>query len=157
MTLAPYRAHLELKRIDSPTRRRTSCGIVWASRSELQIEKNPLRGFLEKKFLVGAAPWLIPTGARNFNGLTPAIIEALNRYPKPPSALPFKFSSRPGRAIWRRLHLLQQILVTVALRGVLGEWPKYLAVLGQVWRAKFRPARFQAYGKEGFVRRHAHQ
>jgi hypothetical protein len=44
------------------------------------------------------------------------------------------------------LHLFQQVLITIALRRVLGKWPYVKTELGRFRRAKYRPARFQAHG-----------
>ncbi len=113
----------------------------------LRGEKLP--GGFSEKFSVWAAPGLIPAGAGDLNGLAPAVIEAVNRYMESPSAGLLEFGFRPARAIGRGLHLLQQILITIALTRILGEWPNESAEFGQVRRAKFGRTRFQAYGREG--------
>jgi hypothetical protein len=118
------------------------------------MEKNYLGG-LARKSLAWAAPRLIPTGAGDPNGFPPAVLEAANRYMKSLLADLLQFGFRPARAIGRGLHLLKQMLITTALpRG--GEWPYDSAELGQVRRAKFGRARFQAYGRR-FRRWHVRQ
>jgi hypothetical protein len=116
-----------------------------ASRTELPMGKNTLGG-LARKFLAGAAPGLSPTGATCLNSLAPAVVEAVNRYTKSPSAGLLELGFRRARAIGRGLHLFQQVSITIALRRVLGKCPYVNTTLGQLRRANFRPARFQAYG-----------
>jgi hypothetical protein len=116
-----------------------------ASRTELPMGKNTLGG-LARKFLAGAAPGLIPTGATRLNGLAPAVFEAVKRYIKSRSAGLLEFALLCARVTGRGLHLFQQVSITIALRRVLRKWPYVNTELAQVRRAKFRPARFQAYG-----------
>jgi hypothetical protein len=114
--------------------------------------KNTLGG-LARKFLAGAAPGLTPMGATCLNSLAPAVVEAVNRYTKSPSAGLLDLGFGRARAIGRGLHLFQQVSITIALRRVLGKCPYVNTVLGQLRRANFRPARFQAYGGNGRFRR----
>jgi hypothetical protein len=109
------------------------------------MEENALGG-LARKFLAGAAPRLIPMGAAGLDSLAPAVIEAVNRYMKLPSAGPLEFGFPHARAIGRGLHLFQQVSITIALPRVPRKWPYDSTQLGQVRRTKFRPARFQADG-----------
>jgi hypothetical protein len=95
-----------------------------------------LAGGFTEKVLAWRAPRLIPTGAGDLNGLAPAIIEALNRYMKSPPAELLEFGFPPVRPIRRGLHLLHQMVITIAPR-VLGEWPWDIANLAEVRRAKF--------------------
>jgi hypothetical protein len=119
-----------------------------------QIGKNYLGG-LTRIFSAWRAARLIPT-AGGLNSVAPAVLEAVNRYVKMLPAVFLDFGFRPVRAIWRRLHLPQQISITIALPPVLGESPWHIADLGEVRRAKIGRARFQAYGEEvnGFRRWH---
>jgi hypothetical protein len=119
---------------------------IW---DESDRKKNYLGG-LARKFLAWRAPRLIPTGPADLNGVAPAVIEAVNRYVKMPSAVLLEFGFRPVRAIGGGPHLPQQISITIALPRVLGKSPLHIADLGEVRRAKkFGRARFQAYGREG--------
>jgi hypothetical protein len=77
----------------------------------------------ERNNLAPAAPRLIPTCAGNFNGLSPNVIEAFDRYSELFLAGFRKLGSRPARAIRRSLHFLQQEAVAVAFRRVFWEWP----------------------------------
>ncbi|MGO9399104.1 MAG: hypothetical protein ACLP19_14865 [Xanthobacteraceae bacterium] len=95
----------------------------------LTLKKLP-GGFSEKVSLTRAASRLIPTGAAGLDGLAPAVLEAANRYPKSPSARLLKLGFRVSRVIRRGLHLLKQILITVALRRIPWEWPDDNAKLG---------------------------
>ena len=124
--------------------------------------KNTLGG-LARKFLAGAAPGVTPTGATRLNSLAPAVFEAgmrYMRYMKSPLADILEFGFRRARGTGRGLHLFQQVSITIALRRVLGKSPYDSTELGQIRRAKFRLARFQAYGRGGngrFRRCHARQ
>jgi hypothetical protein len=120
---------------------------VWTSKNQLQTGKNSL-GVLVKKFLAWTAPGTIPTGAGDFNGLAPAVLEAFNGYLKLMSANLLEFGFRPGRALGRGLHSLQQKLVATALPLVLREWPCKNAVLGQVRPSHYRRTRYQIFGEE---------
>jgi hypothetical protein len=64
---------------------------------------------------------MIPTGARDFNGLAPNVIEAFDRYLKFLSASLLELDSRPSRAIQRGLHLPEQIAIAVTFSRVFGE------------------------------------
>jgi hypothetical protein len=101
-----------------------------------------LPGGFSQKILAWAAPGLIPMGAAGQNGLAPAVLEAVDRYTKSSSAELLELGFRPARAIGRGLHWLQQIVITIALPRVFGEWPCENAELGEVRRANFRRARF---------------
>jgi hypothetical protein len=104
-----------------------------------------------------AAPGLIPTNAAGLNSLAPSAFEGNNRYMKSPSAGLPEFGFGPAGAIRRGLHLFEQPSIAIALLGVPWKWPYDNAELGQVRRAKFRPARLQAFGRGGngrFRRRH---
>ena len=104
--------------------RRTQ-GVIWG---RVRSEKNYLAG-LTRRF--SRAARLIPTGAGDLNGLAPAVPEAFKPHAKTPAAVFLDFGFRPVRAIWRRLHLPQQISITIALPRVLGEWPwRHIADLG---------------------------
>jgi hypothetical protein len=117
--------------------------VIWG---QVRLEKNYLGG-LTRKISAWRAPRLIPTGAGDHNGLAPAVLEAVDRYMKPQSANFLVIGFPPGRAIRRRLHLLHQISITIALSRILGESLWHIADLSEVHRTKIWRARFQAYGK----------
>jgi hypothetical protein len=121
------------------------CATLGASRAELPMGKNSLGG-LARKVLAGAAPGLIPTGATCLNSLAPAVFEAVNRYMKSTSAGLLEFALRRKRVTGCGLYLFQQVSITIVLRRVLGKSPYDSTELGQVRRAQFRRARFEAYG-----------
>ncbi len=104
---------------------------------DFESEKLP-GGFSQKESLTRAASGLIPTGAAGLDGLAPAVLEAANRYTESPSAGLLELGFRVSRVIRRGLHLLKQILITVAFRHTLWEWPDDNAKLGQVRYAEFR-------------------